>query len=1737
MSSSSKAKTPATTTSTTGFRGMPGRTSKDAPSFSGRAKDLLDFFTQFEDLADSCGLTTAEKCRAVLRYVDSDTRELWASFPEFEASDYDVFKARIIDEYPGADRGAQYTYHDLENVVLRHVDHDISTETEFVEYSHKFRPVATWLVKNKKISERERDKLFWQGLPRLVQREITMQLQLDGPRGFDRTAHPDFEKVIRAGRVVLGNDRFDADSNDLVTLRIQSARNASVPAASNIRTTHLRDYDNTDRYHQADNMRQEVRTKTVRLDATSAEKPSSTEVEDLARRMYDMNINDAVYAGCYMRLVYLNPSAAQFVAAPAKYRTNLPAPIQQTYTTSSTGSPASQPSLTSTSCYMCGGPHFLSQCSVVEDYIRAGRIVRREAHLTFPDGSRLIRHHGTGLFRTTIDERFGSSLPVQSSTPTSMPSTSEFRRDPPPHIASTTYGTAEPDVASFVFQCVPIAENNAVIIEADEDVEVHAITRSKAKEKDASKPPQENTHKKEGGERPNLPKNQEQSKEDSVPSVPDKRTPAYTYKSKAMNPMATKETFSKILEVIVPSITVGDLLAISPDLRKEAVDYTRTHRIPTLTAANELSTAVPPPLIEYSTPLRELKVTLNGIHEELGLLDDGSEIVVIREDIWKASQAKINSQIKTRMQTANGSIQEMPGCVEMLEIDIEGVKTWVHAFVIPDAPYRILLGCPWQRHVRLKKDEDDDDVYITIRDPCNHSNLRRIATTPRPFQGPPNSLAFLTAVRASVSHALQRAGFSASTAQAAPRMQIAAMPFTEEILRAQYTLDHIRHTFAYKKVANRVKPVATTMPQHARIIRRFPEDPLLTLPFLSPHPPEFTEGKRLTTERVTQLGILDNPFLWPEEQKLAAQVLRINELALAWDESEKGRFRDDYFEPVVIPTVEHTPWVHRQPPIPPGIRDDVIKLIKSKIASRVYEPSNSSYQSRWFCVAKKNGSIRIVHDLQPLNAVTIKDAATLPYVEHFAEQSTTRSIYTMMDLFVGYDHRALAEQSRDLTTFQTPLGTFRLTVLPQGWTDSPAVFQNDVAFVLQCEIDIAPNFQDDINVLGPHTRYELPDGTYETISVNSGIRRFVWEHCNDVNRILHRLGHAGATVSAKKLFMCRPEVIVVGQTCNYEGRIPDKSKVSKIRNWPPCETKTEVRGFLGTAGTVRIWIKDFSAISRPLVHLTKKDVSFEWGEKEQHAMDTLKSAVVSSPAIRPLDYLSSNEVILAVDSSHIAVGYILSQVNNDGKRCPARFGSIMWNDRESRYSQAKLELYGLFRALKSVKVWIIGVKDFTIEVDAQYIKGMINNPDIQPNASMNRWLTGIQTFDFKLRHVSATKHQGPDGLSRRRRGEGDREEEDSEEEADEWIDEVLGCGVWIAGGIEEDIGKGKSEVSTFLIGKGREDDTAILDFNPPTNDDTRRRDEDLQHVSSYLRTLKLPASASEKERARLIRYSKQFFLSGNQLWRRDRSGRHQKVLFGADRTHILRETHDKLGHRGFYPTRRTISDRFWWPSLDKDLTWYLKTCHQCQIWSVGKVVIPPVVTIPAPLFRKAHIDTMHMPKSHGFSYIVQARCSLSAWPEFRMLRTETAQTLGAFIFEEILCRWGGLEEIVMDNGTPFVTALDWLAEKYHIRHIRISAYNSQANGVVERSHRTIRDSLVKACNGDITQWPSLAHHVFWADRVTTRKSTGYSPYYMAHGVEPLLPFDISEATFMSPEVSRRLETHELIAIRARQLAK
>ncbi|SJL18848.1 uncharacterized protein ARMOST_22450 [Armillaria ostoyae] len=258
----------------------------------------------------------------------------------------------------------------------------------------------------------------------------------------------------------------------------------------------------------------------------------------------------------------------------------------------------------------------------------------------------------------------------------------------------------------------------------------------------------------------------------------------------------------------------------------------------------------------------------------------------------------------------------------------------------------------------------------------------------------------------------------------------------------------------YKPVALKTKPVLATLSDKFRIIRNIRGDPLADIPTLSPTPPPFVPTKRYTQERKEYIDSIHNDgFLWSEEMKLMHHFMTVQEKAFAWEDSERGSFRKDFFPPIDIPVVEHTPWVLRNIPIPPGIYAEVCRMIKTKIDAGVYEPSNSSYRSRWFTVLKKDGkSLRIVHSLEPLNEVTIAHSGLPPTTDPLAEHFAGRACGATLDLFVGYDERLLAESSRDLTTFQTPYGALRLITLPMGWTNSVPIFHNDVTFILQPEI-------------------------------------------------------------------------------------------------------------------------------------------------------------------------------------------------------------------------------------------------------------------------------------------------------------------------------------------------------------------------------------------------------------------------------------------------------------------------------------------------------------------------------------------------------------------------------------------------------------------------------------------------------------------------------------------------------------
>lgn len=145
----------------------------------------------------------------------------------------------------------------------------------------------------------------------------------------------------------------------------------------------------------------------------------------------------------------------------------------------------------------------------------------------------------------------------------------------------------------------------------------------------------------------------------------------------------------------------------------------------------------------------------------------------------------------------------------------------------------------------------------------------------------------------------------------------------------------------------------------------------------------------------------------------------------------------------------------------------------------------------------------------------------------------------------------------------------------------------------------------------------------------------------------------------------------------------------------------------------------FYTITRPLISLIRKDISFKWGNAQQDTITCLTDKIIKSLALHHLDYKSSWGVVFAVNTFVIAISFILSQEGENGKHYLNCFCSISLMSIESQCSQAKLKLYDLFWALRAVCIFIFGVTNLVIEMDVKYVKDIINNLDLQPNIFIN----------------------------------------------------------------------------------------------------------------------------------------------------------------------------------------------------------------------------------------------------------------------------------------------------------------------------------------------------------------------------------------------------------------------------------
>ena len=108
-----------------------------------------------------------------------------------------------------------------------------------------------------------------------------------------------------------------------------------------------------------------------------------------------------------------------------------------------------------------------------------------------------------------------------------------------------------------------------------------------------------------------------------------------------------------------------------------------------------------------------------------------------------------------------------------------------------------------------------------------------------------------------------------------------------------------------------------------------------------------------------------------------------------------------------------------------------------------------------------------------------------------------------------------------------------------------------------------------------------------------------------------------------------------------------------------------------------------------------------------------------------------------------------------------------------------------------------------------------------------------------------------------------------------------------------------------------------------------------------------------------------------------------------------------------------------------------------------------------------------MPRTSEVSFIVFARDDLSGWVEPQAIPEASSFYVSKFLYEEVVCRHGCPRRIILDGGRENLDLTKDLLQHYRIKGTTISAFHPQANGLVERGHGPIVNSIAKYCDQPI----------------------------------------------------------------------
>lgn len=613
------------------------------------------------------------KKRYLVYYADEDVAEMWNSIPKVKDanSTFDQVVEAIQQFYPELSPSQRYTISEFERFIEDFGRKGVSSREEFAEYRRGFSVRSEYLVSQNKLSGLDVDRYFMRAITGRLRDALMDRLRIKLPDHEEGTPYP-VADLVKNTEFILGGSAFG--SSELF----------SSPSTSP-----------TD---------QKLKKEDVNLMAIAEA------LRNMQTRM------DTIASG-------RGPRSAG--SAPAGPRPD--------------------------GCLACGGKdHFARNCPKVAEYQQAGKCARSaDGRITLPNGTFVPR----STPGTTILERVDNYLKAQPSASVNFLS---FRSTPPPKSTTPTptpfYSTALDSTSSHSAYVEDVSDDEVGLSYAEQVLANNAAPRKKPGEKrvqfDGVEIPVRGPAK--------LPQSTAAPKSKQPPSAlppadtGDRTEPQYRYQAMIEDPALLQQVLEKSLNATF-EISNKQLLATCPPARKQYRELVTSKRVPVNSlepAEPEVLAVEPAPVLHTycprpppSTaaellPIRSVSAIVQDQFDVECLLDQGAVVCLIREDMWARLALEIDVNNTMSLEAANtGQVQTM-GVIKGVKFRIAGINLSLHAHVVQNCPFEILLGRPFFALTECEtKDFKSGDQHITITDPDDESQRRKIATSVRGYLG------------------------------------------------------------------------------------------------------------------------------------------------------------------------------------------------------------------------------------------------------------------------------------------------------------------------------------------------------------------------------------------------------------------------------------------------------------------------------------------------------------------------------------------------------------------------------------------------------------------------------------------------------------------------------------------------------------------------------------------------------------------------------------------------------------------------------------------------------------------------------------------------------------------------------------------------------------------------------------------------------------------------------------------